>query len=201
MKHQLTAPRSGCSSPCVRHCHHQTDRPISDWAAIRRIASVPATPLASPLSQFPAAIAPTGILMRRDPATVRMARMGGSDAHVVLTLCKPFSAAGLTSRDVLPLGCARFEQRNCSRRRFGTKKPRLGRPVIGCRALFGYARGVFRMTTTLCSFGRLGVHRLGRGSQTWGRCYFAGLPLCCRRFAQRMTRPLGRQPTLLLRWR
>jgi hypothetical protein len=33
------------------------------------------------------------------------------------------------------------------------------------------------MTTTLCSFGRLGVHRLGRESQTWGRCYFAGLPL------------------------
>ena len=45
MKHQLTAPRSGCSSPCVCHRHHQTDRPISDWAAIRRIASVPAAPL------------------------------------------------------------------------------------------------------------------------------------------------------------
>ena len=57
------------------------------------------------------------------------------------------------------------------------------------------------MTTTLCSFGRLAVHRLGRELQTRGRCYFAGLPLFVDEFAQRMTRPLGRQPTLLLRWR
>ena len=33
------------------------------------------------------------------------------------------------------------------------------------------------MTTTLCNFARLAVHRLGGELQARGRCYLAGLPL------------------------
>jgi hypothetical protein len=64
--------------------------------------SAAASPLANTDTSVPAAITPVGILIRPDPATVRMARMGVSDAHVVFTDRKPaVFAASFTTRDVV----------------------------------------------------------------------------------------------------
>ena len=70
-------------------------------------------PIRVSAKSVPAVITPTGILMRPDPATVRMTRMGGPDAPVVLKSARRYIGSverswhAVPSRGTHKAGCLR----------------------------------------------------------------------------------------------